>query len=159
MIAFSIKPPTDIFFHNCIMKKVCRNVVYWSVLMLSSLPCFPTFLLSWYPYTLLYTFLITCLHHFLAFCCLKSQQKAISSVVEPCLGRHVSVLCTRVHKNGVPSKAIVQNVLRVLCEITWKLWNATGWCTAHTNSMIATSCVEECPAQVCHRTYYSGACH
>jgi len=72
-------------------------------------------------HVLLYTFLITCLHHFLAFCCLKSQQKAISSVVESCLGCHVSVLCLCVHKNGVPSKATVQNVLRVLREISTSL--------------------------------------
>jgi len=54
-------------------------------------------------------------------CCSKSQQTAISSVMEPghihsFIGYHVTILCACVlmTKTGIPSEAILQNVLSAL---------------------------------------------
>jgi len=31
---------------------------------------------------------------------------------------------------ALKSEATLQSILKVLREITWKLWNAMGWCTS-----------------------------
>ena len=75
---------------------------------------------------------------------LLKRSTATSSVMELCLihvsvGCHVTILCACILllqvKNGVPSKARVQNVLKVLRKITRSSKKVTGWCTAQCKTL------------------------